>query len=355
MFHIIKLLNYMLALEAFDGASPVFGILVSYEEWNIFAFDDIVSNEVLFKSDQANNKTQYSTISNNSDNLLDEDNDVRVKRNLIVSKPIACTDPILIQSLVSIMIKCYNRRTNGSSNAMSSLVSLLKPDRIALKVKSSSISWIKISNTIKQLSLMPPVFANKGPKELLLLRDFREGSEGKAWLGCSKSGNIVIIKFFKGVKGKSKEEIKKDSIVAINKECETWNKLYGANTAKALELDNQLALVMPFVFCCIYDCINDIGYKKFNSTLQPSRTTNDVLLGLDLREVKEFQIIREEISKCNPDIVASSIINQLADKGYIHNDIAWRHIGVRPIFNPKTKRFDHLEPILIDLSSVVKY
>ena len=41
----------------------------------------------------------------------------------------------------------------------------------------------------------------------------------------------------------------------------------------------------------------------------------------------------------------------MAEKYYIHYDIGWRHIGLLPLFDKKSKIIN-FQPILIDLSSV---
>ena len=354
----------MICCESFYGVSPIFGILTDYNEWNIFAFDDIISREVLFKSFEANNKTEYPLPTGNSNTSYDEDNDEKVSRNLIKSKTIKGTDPLLIRYLVSIMIKCFNRRMNGITTS----VSLLQKNRIVLKIGKDNISWIKLPESFQNLSIIPPAFTNhkadskQSSKSFLLLRDYREGRDGKAWLGCNKNGNLVVLKFFKGNKdmrndkGKvlTKSEIREKGNTAIAEECKMWNEIYGANTAISLELQNQLVLIMPFVFCCSYDKKNKT--KHFNTTLQPSHVTNVELLKLDLQHVKDLSTIRDLIKK-TPDEIANEIINTIAKKGYIHKDIAWRHIGVRPIIISKDKNKPikfRLEPTLIDLTSIEK-
>jgi hypothetical protein len=89
------------------------------------------------------------------------------------------------------MVKCYNRRI--LSNNIPLLIPLLKKNRIILKLKENSFSWIVLPKTIKKLSLEPPDMSKNIP-ELYLLRDFRGGSEGKVWLGCNKNGNLVMLK-----------------------------------------------------------------------------------------------------------------------------------------------------------------
>ena len=336
-------------MEAFEGASPIFGILASYEEWNIFAFDDIISREVLFDSVEESNENLYTRTSDYRI-VYDDENDECVVRNLISAKSIAGSDPNLLRYLVSIMIKCFNRQTNCSKS--NPLISLLKTDRIVLKVMKASISWIKIPKSLQMLTLSPPSFNDKRSilKELLLLRDFREGRDGKAWLGCSKAGNLVVLKFCKGNRKETKAMNRCNSFSVVEEECNIWNKLYGTHTSKALELDNQLVLVMPVVICCIYD--KKKKETRFNCTLQPSKETNLELLNLDLKQVKELQFISDNINHlCNPTEIALKIFNRLAEKRLIHLDIAWRHIGVRPIYKNKNE-FVCFEPTVIDLSSV---
>ena len=118
----------------------------------------------------------------------------------------------------------------------------------------------------------------------------------------------------------------------------------------------QHILLMPFVFCVQIDNANE---KKLNTSMQPTISPNEDLLNADILQVQELQAIRNNINNHyknsgDIDIIAYSCIEKLANNGMIHHDIHWRHIGVRPIFNSKSKEFDHFEPALIDLSSVEK-
>jgi hypothetical protein len=251
----------------------------------------------------------------------------------------------------------------------------LKPGRIVLKAKSSGIFWIKIPKSIKLLSLQAPSSSSDWSNlmdEVFLLRDFRAGSEGKAWLGCTRAGQLVVVKFpiIKKIetvdKKNDREKLEFESRQKIVKECLMWNKIYGDGTAKIVKLNNEDALVMPFVFCCSSNSSNRV--REFNTSLQASHIVNNELLALDLKHVKELELIQqyiaEESSQCTcaggyPEVVARSIIMKLTEKKLIHNDIAWRHIGIRPIFtttsNNKASKFIRFEPTLIDLSSVEEY
>ena len=314
----------MLNFEVFDGVFPVFGILTTYEEWNIISFDDALSRKVLFESDSDNDERVISR-DENIISVNDADNDETVVRNLIGTGSIKYDNPNLMKYLVSIMVKCYNRRM---LNNIPPLISLLRKNRIVLKLKNASCSWTILPKSITKLSLKPPDLS-ANITELYLLRDFHRGSEGKVWLGCNKKGNLVILRI-PIIKLKNKESIDL-AIIKLENECNMWNRVYGANTAKIVILnDDQKTLLMPVVFCCQYNY--DKREKKFNATLQMNRNPNDRLLELDESQVDSLKVVNVNIKLCNPDNVATSIFSKIAKMGFVHKDVAWRHIGVKPKF-----------------------
>ena len=332
----------MLNFEVFDGVFPVFGILTTYEEWNIISFDDALSRKVLFNSDSDNDQR---VISRDKNIFYDNkaDNEETVVRNLIGTGSIKYDDPNLMKYLVSIMVKCYNRRM---LNNIPPLISLLQKERIVLKLKSDSCSWTLLPKSINKLSLKPPDLS-ANITEFYLLRDFRGGSEGKVWLRCNKEGNLVILKI-PIIKFKKTTESIDSAIVKLTNECDMWNLVYGANTAKIVSLDDEKTLLMPVVFCCQYNYDN--REKKFNATLQINTNPNHQLLQYDKSQVALLNEMNIDIKLCNPDNVAVSIFSKIAKIGLVHKDVAWRHIGVKPKF--ENLNFVRLEPAIIDLSSM---
>ena len=179
---------------------------------------------------------------------------------------------------------------------------------------------------------------------LILLRDFKEGDEGKVWLACDTKGHLVVIKFPKG----NRKLI--DSVSErIVRECNMWNRLYGKGSAKLVNLVGRDALVMPVVFCCWSAHENGIG-RCFNATLQPGEDIDMDMLEADYRGVDQLRRANELIKDYQPDDVAVQAINRFATNQLIHRDIAWRHIGLRPLFNKSCIK--GFEPVLIDLSYV---
>ena len=83
-------------------------------------------------------------------------------------------------------------------------------------------------------------------------------------------------------------------------------------------------------------------------------------------DVKEKDLVFEDapqiqtlISNHRAKDVASAAISKVAHKGYIHNDVAWRHVALLPVFkksdDSSSRQCDilsSLEPVLIDLVSV---
>jgi hypothetical protein len=51
------------------------------------------------------------------------------------------------------------------------------------------------------------------------------------------------------------------------------------------------------------------------------------------------------------DAIGKAAIKRIVDKGFIHNDVEWRHVGLLPVFGPDGKLVD-LAPILIDVGDV---
>ena len=345
----------MVSFEAFDGVYPHFAIVITFTEWNIICFDDQISREVLFSSVSDNDYTKYEMNGLDHISKNDNDHDTVVTRNLIQTGSIAHDNPKLLQYLVSILVKCYNKRINGSTT--STFIPLLQKNRIVLKLKEDNCSWIKIPNEIKKLSLIAPLFDKKFKNELFLLRDYKEGAEGKAWLGCTRQRQLVIAKIpiVKEIYPNKTIVDIEQNLKKIQKECNIWNELYNdENTATVITLNKQRVLLMPFVFCVHIDNANE---KKLNTSMQPTISPNEDLLNADILQVQELQVIRNYINNhyknsSDLDIIADSCIEKLAKNGMIHHDIHWKHIGVRPILNSKSKELDHFEPTLIDLSSV---
>ena len=156
-----------------------------------------------------------------------------------------------------------------------------------------------------------------------------------------------------------------DNIEDFKAEAKMWKKIYEINT-EIITLGDNHSLILPLIFTA------ETHYTKSN--------TKEIYFQLDLKKIftqigalpaelcKELTTIQNNLISCyslqNVYKCAKIAIKEFAKKGYIHDDIDWRHIGLLPLFknddsdicscSDDGKKIIGFKPILIDLELVTK-
>jgi hypothetical protein len=170
-----------------------------------------------------------------------------------------------------------------------------------------------------------------------LIQDYHGGADGRVWwLICSNSGKLGVMKL-------SKERTYEDEMIR-------WNNIWKCNTFTCKIFERVNALIMPFAFHG-YCKEKRVTFRGLNHWTNGHSSVNDILYS----EVSaEFD--RGCLSSYfdEPFKAAEEAIREMANQGYIHLDLHWRHVALLPyyiIVNKKTqKKLWKVRPILIDLT-----
>lgn len=146
--------------------------------------------------------------------------------------------------------------------------------------------------------LLPPEFRLRSgsitkAKELIFLRDFGSGADGRVWLACSRHGKAYVVKFAQNsasLDGKLKITCQEDVKHCLKEEANNWIRVNDL-PATVIRLGGEWALVMPY--------------------LKPVPCTNATVQNLD-------PAIRSALEQS---------IDDLANRGLCHMDLKWSHVG----------------------------
>ena len=136
--------------------------------------------------------------------------------------------------------------------------------------------WARVPSTIKDVNdaNMPTRRATR----FFLLRDLRGGADGRVWRACTTSGTGCAIKF-------CKRSSVRDQTQRLEAEAEVWRAAWGVKGVRVATLVGEPALVMPYA-----------------------------------------RVIKEPRSNKIKQQVRDAI-DEMASRGFCHEDLAWRHVG----------------------------
>jgi hypothetical protein len=312
-----QIFDYMCLLRAQYGLRFVFGILSNYSEWRIVWLPDT----------QCAAEATCLPFSP----AAPADPDLPTRRELHGTRVFSCSDPSLIQQLVSMLHKMANSPHVQSP----SLLHIDRPYYTAGELPPYSWQHLKPQFSLRLLS---PIHANSS--RFHLVQDYRGGADGRVWLvAAESSGSLGVIKFPSRLS---------DSLAhsSLESEAQAWREIWDCATARVITLAGQRALLMPFAFHAQRQ--SDSSVRFLNPDHQhPDRPAADYLDDVDHAEL--LSIISAADS--DPLAVAREAVVAIADRQHEHTDMHWRHIAFL-IFRDGISQKLRRQAILIDLTRV---
>lgn len=313
--------NYLFQLHHLHGVQAPFGIISTYNEWRVCWLE---SSHNLAQS--TSNSVPVLTSQSNA-NSADTNENITLYATQVFKRD----DKQLIEILVTTVKKMYSSPIDPPKT----LLPQEGERRRFAYVCAEQFSWVVLP-CLKQLTYSLPT---RQTKSFYFLQDYHGGRDGRVWLSVTGAGNLVVIKLSPDSK--------------FNKECENWNAIWGVSNVFCTTLYNANALILPFAFHARRTLHNEIRFRS------PNHWTSDV----DSKEQATYnsemtdKISHESLSKYvnNPQLAAEEAITAMVEQGYVHQDIAWRHVALlpqRPNSNKSTEWT--VKPILIDLHQVRK-
>ena len=338
-----QLFDYMLKPNSFHGQTDIIGVVTDFNYWRVCWFphsDEYMSDSIPTKS----------RILDSTDRKLHGTSLINVYKN-----------PNLIKILIAIIMKSVDAKIYS--------VPLLSCDRHYIRFQTENTganwNWEYLKNEdIKSMNLTlnyPKITNNRSStnvKEIftasiIVLRYYNGGEESNVFLGLNKVGNMFVVKQFLKIKDFEKEE-------------NLWQKI---NLIKCLSkkfYNGIESLIMPFVYTCTKQkSDNDKNQVSFNFELYDwcfedgAKPESMVQIDSINKQVENVLKLKPNLKNCKN--IAEQLIEDIARKGYIHNDLHWRHVGLLPIYD-KSNTSDNndlqiidLKPVLIDLASVTEF
>jgi hypothetical protein len=169
-----------------------------------------------------------------------------------------------------------------------------------------------------------------------ILRHFQSGKDGSVRLVITEQLCLAVLK-------SHFEEAMRC------KEVQLWKELYNVRTYSA-DLLRSKVMVMPFTFHCVHDPNSDTNVFNFNLAFWGTETCAfaEDTDGFDLwtTRFQDYAIAND----LTPENVATRAMEVIAEKGFVHRDVAWRHVALLPIISKD--EVIELRPVLIDLAAV---
>lgn len=147
----------------------------------------------------------------------------------------------------------------------------------------------------------------------LLLRDLHGGADGRVWMVCTTSGLVGVIKFGQPRDGEDREQRRQ----RLEKEAEVWRQVWQLHEVRVVTLAHEPALLMPYV--------------------EPVESMED--------------------GRRPSEAAVRAAAAHMANAGYCHLDLDWRHVGVlaAPVAKRAkraTARVEEARVIFFDLGRV---
>jgi hypothetical protein len=307
-----QLLSYMYRLRHYFGIREVFGIISTYEGWQICWLpeaDAIAGATSLFKGSSDFDVMAQAAPADSLEGVMH------------ASRVYRFDDFELPQVLLSVLKKmhwsCEHRDPTFVSVARSHCLTLTE----------SRYTWGRLK--AKTLSLYDGGSKESAPREFSLLRSLKGGSTCQTWLAADKEGRIKVVKLFLLPRAPSRKENKEEweqqvqaLKCAVEQELSYWLEC-GFSLVYDTVLDNSFALILPMAICA-----------QRGSSINPHYNfrggAENLYAALGIEMMNEFA---HEASKCDAEVVLRQCIGRMASKCLIHDDIAWRHVAVFPEFS----------------------
>ena len=316
-----QIFDYLFYIRAFYGLPCLFGIITTYNEWRIVWSTD---------SDGLAAAVDLDSNTINELSIVPVEPDCR---RLHCSDIYSITDDCLPHVIIATLRKMLRSATMTKLQ-----MPLFSTEQFRFKVTSEGWKWSRLpKGAIANASIVP---ASKSCAQFFLLKDYHSGADGRVWLACTAAGNIVVLKFLTYGKGGANDE-------AMKNEISNWHKM-GATSVYSVKLANRFAIVLPFAFHLQLDESN-----KY--TFQPNHWKDDIFQSTNIRHWDEIVTLFQHVTK-DVEEALRACVDRFAIKKMVHDDIAWRHVSVLPVFRRRmligSYRCVSLEYTFIDLTNV---
>jgi hypothetical protein len=269
-----QVFDYLMMLRTFYGIAHAFGILTTYNEWQVVWLPDtnhIANSKAIHspgqhpvpESPQKKGATPTKKKKIRTKVLADESEINAVERRVYYSDTYKWDNDMLPWIIASVI-----RKADASP---SRAVELVSKERRYISITSDTFLWAKLP--VEQLNYAN--FPAKGTTRYYLLHRFESGGrDGRVYMACDKQGCVCVVKIFS-------LDTKQD---AVDNEVNIWQKVWNLVTYSTI-LNLHPALIMPLL----------------EAPTPRTPTINDATV---------------------------EAINKLADAGLKHNDLKWDHVGI---------------------------
>ncbi len=304
----------------YHGVKYPLGVVSTYNEW---MFVWLPESDELAKVNNINNIKNIA--------------EPKSSENIIYCSPVyQRTNTTLIELLVSFVIKLANApRYSVQSFLRNPNDTSRKYAKIEIKDVEKKFYWQMLPTEDFKLQYKMP---NNKTKYLYLLEAYHGGADGNVWLACNSGGHLLVIKY-------SEEN-------NFDEEASMWREIWGQHSVTTSTVLKCNAMFMPFTYHALCHDGN-ITFKPLSHWNANQHEEISVIL-----ESEMYDKLDEDHFKAyynDPYKVAKEAITEMANKGYIHDDLHWRHVALLPV--PPSKSNNSLwtvKPILIDLHRVKK-
>eukprot|EP00981_Chlorochromonas_danica_P013375 scaffold6281_cov207-Ochromonas_danica.AAC.5 len=313
--------NYLQLMRSVHGCKCPIGIVSTYEHWIVIWLDT---------------SHALATAKEMQPNLVSQPSQSDTEP-LYCSKIVSRTDRDLPLFLATALVKMVNGetenievlfRTSGSNGR--------KFGKVTCNDSANKFCWEALPPLLKPTFELPP----PNTTQFYLLRDFHGGADGRVWLACSATGKLCVIKL--------------STTHDFKVEADHWCKIWDVRARCTLIMDAH-ALIMPFAFHAVLCHGNKVVFRPLNNWCGSSYENISLQDFVDNCDI-ESTIDGKELEKWFGDPLSAALeaVSSMAHAGFVHNDLAWRHVALLPIKQEPldTKPIWTVKPILIDLTRV---
>jgi uncharacterized protein (UPF0335 family) len=316
-----QILNYLLQLMHTHGVQQPIGIITTYNEWRVCFLRESYDYVIAEDSPESYSHAKGSTFPAAEEGKI----------QLLTSKVYRFDDPSLIEVLAATISKIYHVQVEPPTSLTRSTG---EPRKFGY-VHEDHFTWTILPG--KCINALTYDMPTSQTRNFYLIQDFHGGRDGRVWLAVSDLGKVAVVKM-------SHER-------TYVKEAEAWKLIWGEKLAYTTTLLSANALVMPFVFHGYYQN-QKVTFRPFGAKWTGGECTIDDIYASEIL-VKFNESL--EIYFNNPMNAAKEALTEMAERGYAHRDLAWRHVGLMP-YRVHSSSIDTtiwaVKPVLIDLHDV---
>jgi hypothetical protein len=305
--------NYLQQMKYVHGIKTPIGIITTYNEWRICFLRESCDLMIKKSTQGIGPQSAPREIPSQPSNHV----------QLFVSRVYNYNEPALIEVLAATIDKMLSSFSTAPTSLLRELNG--EPRKFGC-LRDDTFEWKALPRDLKLTYQMP-----EHTKWFYFIQDFHGGRDGRVWLTLSEAGKLAVLKM-------SKER-------SYEREANLWNAIWDVN-CRTLSFNDAKALVMPVVFHG-----GEVDECKFFRPIGPKWSVG-VCTEEDIRDSEVECFFDDSLSKYfnNPILAAKEAIERMADRGYEHLDLHWRHVGLLPYMSEEGSWA--VRPVLIDLSDV---